>query len=178
MSLIMHRGVTLLELLIVLGLLVLLSAIGVPSFCSARQEHQLLAVAHTLRGDIQRARVEASHRPLASMAIHFFADGASGWCYRLSDRPDSQCHSCGDLCDLGGDGQRRGADGNAFPGVTLSEIAYLGEELGIGSRHGTLSPGHILLRSGSLQLKVITSGLGRVRFCSMGGQLAGVSPCL
>lgn len=178
MSLIMHRGVTLLELLIVLGLLVVLLVIGVPSFSSARQEHQLLAAAYTLRGDIQRARVEASHRPLASIAIHFFADDADGWCYRLSDRPDSQCRSCGDLCDLGGDGQRRGADGNAFPGVTLVEIAYLGGEMGVGSRHGTLSPGHILLRSGSQQLKVITSGLGRVRFCSPDGQLAGVSPCL
>lgn len=174
----MHRGVTLLELLMVIGLMVLLLAIGVPSFSSARQEHQLLAAAYTLRGDIERARVEASHRPLATIAIYFFADAADGWCYRITDRPDSQCHSCADLCDLGGDGQWRGANNAAFPGVALAEIAYLGEELGVGSRHGTLSPGHILLSSGSLQLKVITSGLGRVRFCSPGGALPGVSACL
>ena len=173
-----HRGMTLLELLIVLGLVVLLSAIGVPSFSHARQEHQLLAAAYALRGDIQRARAEAQQRQLATLSIHFFNPGASGWCYRLSDRPDSQCHSCADLCDLGGDGQWRGADHAAFPDVSLAEVAYQGEELGVGGRHGTLSPGHILLRSGNLQLKVITSGLGRVRFCSVGGQLAGVSACL
>ena len=61
--------------------------------------------------------------------------------------------------------------------VTMEEVSYLGKEMGIGERHGTLSPGHIRFQSGESRLKVITSGLGRVRFCGVAGSVAGVMPC-
>ena len=171
-----HRGVTLLELLMVIALITLLSAIGAPSFSSIRQEQQLLAAGHALSADIELARREAQQRQSSRITIYFFTS-AAGWCYRVSDVPDSECNSCDARCDLAGDGHHHGRDQGHFPPVTMDEISYLGNEMGIGERHGTLSPGHIRFQSGESRLKVITSGLGRVRLCGVAGSVAGVMPC-
>ncbi len=169
-------GVTVLDLLLALALMALLCCIGVPSFSSIRQEQQLLAAAHALRADIELARHEAQQRQSSRIAIYFFTS-ETGWCYRVSDLPDRECNSCAAQCDLAGDGHHHGRDQSHFPQVTMEEISYLGKEMGIGERHGTLSPGHIRFQSGESRLKVITSGLGRVRLCGVAGSVAGVMPC-
>ena len=72
----------------------------------------------------------------------------------------------------------RGGDVSLFPGVSLSEADYGSATLGIGSRRATMSPGHATFSLGSKQVKVVTSSLGRVRFCSLSGtSIAGMAAC-
>lgn len=168
-------GFTLLELMATLAVMLILLGLGLPSYQQQRQAHQLLAAADGLYGHIQLARNEARARQDPAINIYFFA--GNRWCYRITDRSDRECDSCSAICDIGQDGLLRGANWSDYPDVTLQEIAYTGDELGIGIRRGTLGAGHVTFASGAMQVSVKTSGLGRIRLCSVDASLAGVWPC-
>ncbi len=168
-------GFTLLELMVTLSILLILLGVAVPSYQQRQQEQALRAAADTLYGHIQLARSEAMARQDPDINIYFFA--GQHWCYRITDRSDNECNSCAATCDIDQDGLSRGAAWSDYPGVLLQEIAYAGDELGIGIRRGTLGAGHATFASGAMQVSVKTSGLGRVRLCSMDASLVGVWPC-
>lgn len=161
--------------MVTLAVLLILLGMAVPSYQQRQQAQQLRAAADALYGHIQLARSEALARQDPAINIYFFA--GQRWCYRITDRPDNECNSCSATCDIGRDGVIRGAAWSDYPEVVLQEIAYAGDELGIGIRRGTLGAGHVTFSSGSMQVSVRTSGVGRIRLCSMDASLVGVWPC-
>lgn len=173
-------GFTLLELMVAIAVLAILLAVGLPSYQSLREDNALVGAARVLYADIQLARSEAVKRNSDAIDVKFFS--GSSWCYRITDKSDTDCNSCSAICDINGDGLTRGGDVSLFPGVGISDVTYGSDVLGIGARRATMSSGHVTFSLGSKQVKVISSGLGRVRLCnpasgSPSTSISGIASC-
>lgn len=68
-----QRGFTLVEMMVVIGILAVLAVIALPSFLSWRQNAQLRGAVYNLRGDMEQAKTRAA-RENSNVAIEFFSD--------------------------------------------------------------------------------------------------------
>ena len=168
----LKNGFTLLELLTAMAVATILLMVAVPSYHQQQQRAQLSAAASRLYSDIYQTRAEAIRRGTDELNIYFFVQ--SDWCYRITDRPDSECSGCNALCDVAGDGRSRGMSRQDLPLVKLTEVTYQGSELGIQRQRSGMAAGHVLFQVDSQQLMVKSSGYGRVRICEPG---TGSEPC-
>ena len=110
-----NSGFTLVEAMVVIAVLTILLAVGVPSYQQFRDDTQLSSAAFALYTDIQLARTEAVKRGVDNIHIYFFTE-PSGWCYRITD--NSSCNSCTSTaaeCGIGSDGILRGNDQSHYP---------------------------------------------------------------
>lgn len=173
-------GFTLIEALLVIVLLLIVVAIGVPSFLELRQNQQLAGVGQALASDLQLARTEAAKTNNPNVALYFFDD--SDWCWRISDRPASSCNSCSATCDIGGDGVIRGAERTDYPQVVMQQELTTSNRLAVGARRGVLQPtqadDRISFTLDSKQLRIWFTATGRAQLCTPSGtQLNGVAAC-
>ncbi len=168
-------GFTLLELVAAIAVLAILLAVGLPSYQSMRQDNVLGGAVRALYSDIHLARSEAVKRNVDTIGIKFFT--GSNWCYRLTD--NAGCTSCTATCDINGDGINRGGDVTLFPGTSLSITgSYSGDRLSIGARRASMLSGSATFTLAGKQTQVVTSALGRVRFCALSGtSVAGIPAC-
>jgi type IV fimbrial biogenesis protein FimT len=175
-----QHGFTLIEALLVIVLLLIVVAIGVPSFLELRQNQQLAGVGQALASDLQLARTEAAKTDNPNVALYFFDD--SDWCWRISDQPAASCNSCSDTCDIGGDGIVRGGSRTDYPQVVMKEELTGSNRLPVGARRGVLQPtqadDRISFTLGGKELRVWFTTTGRAQLCTPAGPLlTGVAPC-
>jgi type IV fimbrial biogenesis protein FimT len=156
------RGLTLVELAVVIALLVTLATLAVPSVADHLARHRLKAAGQALVDEMSEARWNAAQR---GQPVHInFATGPA-WCWSLAAKPGCDCRvpqSC-----------RQKAVGPAqWKGVEL-----LNAEDAIFEPEGT-GRGHAELGSTRGQrLRVQVSALGRARLCSPQGATAGLAAC-
>lgn len=165
-------GFTLLELLTAMAVATILLMVAVPCYHQQQQRAQLSAAASRLYSDINQTRAEAIRRGTDDLNIYFFVQ--PDWCYRITDRSDSECSGCDALCDVAGDGRNRGVSHQELPLVKLAEVTYQGRELGIQRQRAGMAAGHVLFQVDSQQLMVKSTGYGRIRICEPGN---GNDPC-
>ena len=115
-----ENGFTLLELLTAMAVATILLMVAVPSYHQQQQRSQLSAAASRLYSDIYQTRAEAIRRGTDELNIYFFVQ--PDWCYRITDRSDSECSGCHALCDVAGDGRSRGMSRQDLPLVKLAEV--------------------------------------------------------
>ncbi|MGL5030968.1 MAG: GspH/FimT family pseudopilin [Aeromonas sp.] len=168
-------GFTLIELMIALGLVALLLTVAIPSYQSLRQEQLVNAATQVLYTDVMLLKSEAIKRN-RNLQLILFNSGTSNWCYRI--HIDGSCGSCSDACSsIEG---RKGVDASEFPGIILTatyvESSSQVRPITFSPRRGTMPNGNITLTSSVASMKVVTSGLGRVRTSAVCG-LAGEQPC-
>lgn len=173
-------GFTLIEALLVIVLLLIVVAIGVPSFLELRQNQQLAGVGQALASDLQLARTEAAKTNNPDVALYFFDD--SDWCWRISDKPAASCDSCSATCDIGEDGIVRGGNRTDYPQVVMEEELTGSNRLPVGARRGVLLPtqadDRISFTLDSKQLRIWFTATGRAQLCTPSGTLLnGVAPC-
>lgn len=163
------RGLTLLELLIVITILALLLGLSLPPMQDLIERNRLKAAAHALAEDLQWTRSEAIKR---NRTLGFSID-TQHWCYGVIDRESGcdcrQTPGSENACSL------KRVLGEAFPGVRLDANLSLTR---FEPRRATAVNGSLTLTSprGS-SLRVVLSRLGRVRFCTPGVGLPGYEPC-
>ena len=181
-----QSGFTLIEALLVIVLLLIVVAIGVPSFLELRQNQQLAGVGQALASDLQLARTEAAKTNNPDVALYFFDD--SDWCWRISDKPAASCNSCSAVCDIrsvdkpDGDEIIRGASKADYPQVVMKEELTDTNRLAVGARRGVLQPtqtdDRISFTLGAKELRVWFTATGRAQLCTPSGtQLNGVAAC-
>ena len=78
-----QKGLTLLELLVVVAIIGILASIAVPSFTSSISQARLKLVVETLRSDLLDAQRNVLAHGAAGTAIVTFVDG-SAWSYTIS----------------------------------------------------------------------------------------------
>ncbi len=156
------KGLTLIELAVVIALLVTLATLAIPSFADQLARHRARAAGEALLAELRETRYDAAQR---QQTMHVsFAAGAD-WCWAVTQSAGCDCRvpqSC-----------RVKAVGAAhFKGVELiaGDDARF-EPAGTGSGHAELrsSRGHVL--------RVEVSPLGRSRLCAPGVAVAGVAGC-
>lgn len=168
---------SLLEMLTGLAILSILLLLIWPSILTPRLHAQLRALSQRLQADIHWARKVGQQRTTEPVKVYFFHEGST-WCYRISDRAGHECASCRDMCDLAGDGRRYGRDLADYPQVALTHVTYSGNRLGLQRRRHGMSAGHVVFTAGPYQLKVTSSGYGRLSACSLASEsISGLPTC-
>lgn len=167
-------GLTLLELLITIAILVLLIAIGGPTISAVQKNIQLRGAAQTSYFAFQHARSSAiTQGNDITVAI------ASGehWCAALSDHGLCNC-KVDNHCTLNGvEHKIHHAD---FRFVTMDGVSFGKDSVAIFDGDRGLAIGHagtVIFSDGDKKLKLILSNMGRVRICSIGSALGGYAPC-
>jgi type IV fimbrial biogenesis protein FimT len=161
-----ERGVTLVEAVVVLGIVVLLAAVAVPFFDSLLQRHRLSTTVNDFLSAVLFTRAEALRR---GDPVHLIpVDGmtwSSGWIV-LVDRNRNQRADSGEEIMARYPGPPRGIDiDDAFGPGNRHYLAYTGsgrsgDATGNGQRYG-----HFVFSSSAGQRLLSINALGRARVC-------------
>ena len=185
-----NSGFTLVEAMVVIAVLTILLAVGVPSYQQFRDDTEVSSAAYALYTDIQLARTEAVKRGVDDIHIYFFTE-PDGWCYRITDKDRSSCDSCAataDQCDIGSDGVLRGNDQSHYPRTTLTtrfndtssqfiDITNRRAGLTLGANTATSTEGLISFATNGKVVNVYPSPIGSVLVCTGSGSLTGIESC-
>lgn len=161
-------GLTLIEVLASLVLILVVLSLALPSFASLRQQSQVRSAGMMIYGHLQLARSEAIKRN-SDITLCFSDSGTSSWQYQIKELVQaSDCES--EMLDL-----LVSLVGEQHPNVLLT-MAYPESYLIFKPRRATLTAGHIRVAQQSWAMKVITWNNGIIRTCSE-HSLAGVAAC-
>ncbi|MCU0968754.1 MAG: GspH/FimT family pseudopilin [Rubrivivax sp.] len=156
------RGLTLVELAIVLALVGVLATLALPGLAAQLDRHRLRAAAEGLALDLGEARHEAARQ---GRALHFRARSGPGWCYAITTSPGCGCDA--PACAL------KTVHAADFPGIDLAAADALHL-----TPDGLAQRGGALLRNGRGEtLRVVLAPLGRATVCAPGRSDRGVPPC-
>lgn len=162
-----ERGLTLIELAVVLAVLAVLSALALPDIGARLQHQRLQAAAELLAGDVAEARFEAVRR---GNALHLQAAGAGPeWCWSISATPGCGCASA-QLCQL------HSVHSADHPGVQLAAGGALRIDPA-GSGSGSAAAVATLASPRGERLRVEISALGRPRICAVTGAWPRIPAC-
>ncbi|WP_022798237.1 GspH/FimT family protein [Thermus islandicus] len=151
------RGVTLLELLLVLGVLGVLLALGLSLFSPDRLA--LDQAARSLAAQVTRARLEAI-RQNAFAGVHLFTEGAGGYAVFV-DRDGDRGYDPGEEVQLVRLGQGEWARVRLdLEASRLGNLPLLFDPRGVPARPITAT---LALRAGEAVRKVVVSQQGRAR---------------
>lgn len=150
-----HRGLTLLELVIVIAVLAVLGALAVPSLDKRLDLLRLGSAAEALVADLNEARFEAARQ---GRAIHVVMQAGPGWCWAVVTDPGCVCGQR-QACEL------RSATPSDHAGVRLSQAAAV-QMLSSGRADGAASATLESRRGATLRVDV--QQLGRARICTPG----------
>lgn len=175
------RGLTLVELLVVLALAAIILYSATLSFSGWLQRQHLLGVSAQFNADLQWLRSAAvlRHRILRLS----FQDTDAGMCYLIHSGDAGACRCSPDpraeplvACDDGTELLRAAL----VPASRRIRLRSNVASLRIDPRHGTFTPTgsiEVSTTDGSSTLRHIVNILGRVRTCTPGPRFPGYSPC-
>lgn len=163
-----QAGLTLLELLCSLLIVVILAMLALPNFQSLAQQYRVRGAGSVVYSHLQQARSEALKRN-TDITLCFSGADTATWHYRILELSQpSRCDS--PIIEL-----IEQVNSRQFAGVMLS-TAYPEPYLIVKPRRNSWLSGSVILSQGSQQIKVITWNNGIIRTCS-DSQLPGVPPC-
>lgn len=180
-----QRGVTLIEVLLALVLLVVLVTRAIPAFGQWLDRQRLQGTARAIAADLQLAREEAvSQADSRPVYLHFRT--GTGWCYGITRRPDCDCRRRNpahpEACLFTRRNVQRLArkDSGPYQGIILKQARFArSTSLRFDSLRGMARAGRVELenRHGE-RLQVRVSPLGRIRICRPGGRgQRGIEAC-
>ncbi|NLJ92208.1 MAG: type IV pilin [Aeromonadales bacterium] len=161
-------GITLIELLGALLLVLVVVSLALPSFASLRQQSQVRSAGMAVYAHLQLARSEAIKRN-RDITLCFSGSATSGWQYHINElahASDCESETLATLVSL---------TSEQHPRVLLT-MAYPEPYLIFKPRRATLTAGHIKVAQQAWAVKIITWNNGIIRTCSE-HLLAGVAAC-
>jgi len=157
-----QRAFSLLELLISMVLMAVLVNIAIPSFQRILERQRLTAAAESLYAQLQLAKVLAlQHKQTIRLSFNLL--DADQWCYGLST---SVCNCWqSNSCQLNGVEHR--TQYSEFPGISIAgSTVPWGNGAVFEPRQGNVTAGGATLASKNFQIRIKTSGQGRIRICN------------
>lgn len=152
-----QAGVTLIEVLIGLVLLVIVGALAAPSFAEYQERQRLKTAAEGLASSLNLARSEA----LAGqqfMYVQLAGQGTNQWCYAVSKEAKCDCFSAN--CEVVHRADSSGLAGVELGGASRPVFRFNWKN---GSATGANGTASFVGRKTGQQLCVVLSNLGRVR---------------
>lgn len=170
------RGLTLVELLVVMACLAILLPAGFSGYASWQQQRRLAHLVQQVHSDIFRTRQSVlTRQTVTPLTIRFFP--GEKWCYRITDQRAASCTGCAADCGVsGGIPLPHGRDSQDWPGIQLTEVALPGQTLGFDVRRGGMTAGSLLFSSPVGSRRLVLNGYGRIRVCG-GTSVAEVNAC-
>jgi len=155
------KGMTIIELLIVMALIGIILAITVPSFSTTIERNKLKNAAESLKSDLQAARIQAVKRSNDVIFTRNLGDDGA-WCYGFNDEA-AVCDctqtdpSQANYCDL------KIVQGLGYPNTNMDSSS--GNST-FRFRRGTVNSGYTCFSSTNYLIKVVTNNSGKVEICS------------
>lgn len=169
-----QSGLTLLELLITISILVLVVTLGSPAINSIQKNIQLKGAAQSSYFAFQQARVAAITKGKdVTVAIR---PGAK-WCAALSDSGLCDC-TVPLACTLDGVEHKVGFADYRY--VAVNKVTFGADDIAVFDGNRGLAIGHagsLIFTDGDKNLKLILSNMGRVRICAVDEALGGFALC-
>lgn len=168
MKLQFSQGITLLELIISLTIIIILTVTAVPLFFELYKNHRLASTAESLYYTLQFARSEAVKRN--SNVYVSFTTGDS-WCYGVNVGSTCNCATSGS-CSLGS------VSAPSSQTLSLSAVGLGGSYVYFEGTHGAANASGSLtftLYGGSNLITTSIGRLGSLQICSTG--LSGYTSC-
>jgi prepilin peptidase dependent protein A/type IV fimbrial biogenesis protein FimT len=167
-------GLTLLELLITISIIVLVVSLGSPAINSIQKHMQLKGAAQSSYFAFQQARISAITKNIdVTVAIR----PGKNWCAALSDNGVCDCGAPNE-CTL--DGVEYKVDFADYRFVSIDKVTFGVDNVAVFDANRGLAMGHagtIVFTDGDKQLKLILSNMGRIRICAEGSRLGGYDAC-
>jgi type IV fimbrial biogenesis protein FimT len=157
------RGLTLLEMMVALAIVVVLLTLALPSFGNMMSRQRLKAAAEQMSMDLAELRFLAAQR---GQTMHVSLSAGPQWCYALAVEGGCDCR-VPQGCQL------KTVRAKDHPGVTLLE----GQDLRIDPQPGQGGGGALLQGSDGARLRVGLSALGRPKVCAPAAAVAGFAAC-
>ena len=159
------RGMTLLELVMALAVVVVLSALAWPSFSGRLARERLNAVAQALQADLREARFEAARR---GQPLHVALSAGPQWCWSVAATSGCDC-ALPQACQL------QAARAKDYPGVQLLAAGSTRLNSDGGADTELVAT---FENKAQQQLRVSLSLLGRPRVCSPNSSRSGSAALL
>lgn len=158
-------GFTLIEALVVIAIIGILAALGVPSFQDMLERNRLKQVVESLKSDLQFARSEAIKHSEDVIVSRKTGDAGS-WCYGLARKSPPSKDSCdceetdpddADYCDI------KIVSGANFGSTNMNSASG---NSSFDFRRGTIGNNGVTFSTDKYGARVVFSAVGRVRVCS------------
>ncbi|OGO94016.1 MAG: hypothetical protein A3F10_00955 [Coxiella sp. RIFCSPHIGHO2_12_FULL_42_15] len=161
-------GLTLIEVVVVLGIITILVVVALPTFIHYVRDSRLKAAGELIYETLTIMRAEAIRR---QQNVTLVLQSGSTWCVGGTTSSSCDC-LVADNCNLGQ------ILGSAYPNTTLSIASGLGPAVLFGGQRGSVNlPGTLTLgiTGSSSQLSITISALGSLTLCS--NNLSGLPKC-
>lgn len=164
------RGVTLVEMMIVVIIVAIIAVVAVPSFNSYFERQRVKRAAEDIYGLLLQAKSEGPIRD-DDMSVTVDSDT---WCIGFSATAGCACAEAGCSINVAGTNVVQVVSGADYPGVSISGLAGTT----FNRLRGTASTsGNITVASGGYSLQVQVSPEGRIRICNPNGDSVGYDQC-
>ncbi len=159
-----QRGLTFLEVALVLAVIAIFASLAVPSFTARMERQRVQGAAEALAGDIAEARFEAARR---GQPLFVEATAGASWCWAVATAPGCSCDGT-QSCQL------HAVRAGTQRGVKLVEgLAVRIDPAGAAQA----TQAALLETSRGERLRVEVSPLGRPRVCAVSGTWSNTAPC-
>lgn len=152
-----QKGVTLVEILVVVVIIGILMTAAVPSYRANIEQNRLKEVVNAFKSDMQLARTEAVKQN-RYVFISRSPGNAGAWCYGLNI--DENC-SCGtaNSCSI------KTVSGSEFSNQ-VSMAASTANNSRFDFRQGTIGAGGVTFSTANYQARVTFNNVGRIGICT------------
>jgi type IV fimbrial biogenesis protein FimT len=167
----LHRGFTLVELLITISITAILAAIAVPAFTGMIDNSRATGATENLAATLRAAQTEAVKRH-RTIVVSFQGSGSTTWCWGVSIGAACDCQNAPLGCRI--DTTSRLVSSADYRGVTLTAA----NNYSFNPVRNTVNAGNTTFTSANNnQARVVISDFGRIRLCSPVGNLGGYPAC-
>jgi type IV fimbrial biogenesis protein FimT len=159
------RGLTLIELMVVIAITAILASLALPSFGRQMARTHLKSAAERVAADLSEARFESARR---GVAMHAHFEPGAQWCYTVGTAPRCTC-GAPQYCAV------RIVHGSEHKGVSLLAAADLHFEPVQGTADAATAAE--LRAADGEELRVQMTRLGRAKICAPGGSTMNYPRC-
>lgn len=163
-----RKGLTLIELLVMLTIVVVLTLLSIPTFNSLIQHYRITTAAEELYASLQYARTEAVKR---NTNVYVSLTTGDSWCYGINTGSTCSCSTAGS-CNLGS------VSAPAAQLLSLSASGLSSNAFYFDTIHGGASNSVTITFTLYGQSSLITTSIGRlgnITVCSTG--ISGYTGC-
>ncbi len=167
------HGWSVIEALVVVAVIGIVLAVALPAYGAWVQRERLRGAAVVLQQHLRLMQSEG-HKRQVSVAVRFQRHDDGGWCYGWALHTPCDCGTA-DQCVV--DGTSTVVSSKDWPDIQLIP-GVVGSAFIFHPRRGTVNAGNVTLENETgQQLRVVVSGMGRLRLCAPGDAFFGYPPC-
>lgn len=158
------KGFSLLELLVVIGIIGVITSMAVPAFGQMLQRNHIKSAALSFQADLQLARTLALKQS-QNILVSRTTGNAGAWCYGLAVKgTKTKCDCNQSTTDGADDCEIKSTLGASYSSVDMLTATVNNNSFDF--RRGTISANGVTFATDDYAARVVFSDAGRIRICT------------